>query len=320
MRNSSQIENAVKLLDNDELVVIPTETVYGLAANAYSEKAIEKIFRTKNRPSNNPLIVHLVSAEELHTVSKNIPTNAYKLADYFWPGPLTMILEKADHLSPKITAGKETVAVRVPNHQTTLSLLKALDYPLVAPSANRSNHISPTTAEHVKISLGSNTPFILDGGPCARGIESTIVGFDNNAVKIYRLGAIEPEEIEKALGCKVQLANHTSEETIAPGMFTKHYSPGTPFVSAYEIESEIRKNVGKKMGVICFSSPPSLIPEGCVLRKLTSDGDIKDAAANLYQVMHELDLMSLDLIIAELVPYIGVGASVNDRLLRASSK
>lgn len=315
---NTEIQKAIKLLDNDDLVVIPTETVYGLAANAYSEKAIEKIFKTKNRPANNPLIVHIGRIEDLSKVCKNIPKRALQLATHFWPGPLTILFEKADHLSPKITAGKTTVAVRIPNHPTTLTLLNHLKYPLVAPSANRSNHISPTSPEHVTSSLGTETPFILDGGFCSRGIESTIVGFDGNTVKIYRLGAIEKEEIERVLGCDVVISNNTSEVTVAPGMSAKHYAPKTAFITTQNIEKEIEKYSNKKIGLMCFSSK-HLNTNAVIVKQLTLEEDMKQAAANLYKIMHELDQLNLDLIIAELMPNIGIGISINDRLIRASS-
>ncbi|THD69607.1 threonylcarbamoyl-AMP synthase [Robertkochia marina] len=319
MAKDSALEQAVRLLQNDELVAIPTETVYGLAANAFSDTAVEKIYQTKNRPANNPLIVHIANRVQLTDLAVNIPEQALKLAEHFWPGPLTLVLEKAPHISKKITAGKNTVAVRMPNHELTLSLLRKLDFPLVAPSANRSNHISPTRPEHVKESLGNKAPFILDGGSCTKGIESTIVGFDNGQPVIYRLGTVSKEDIENVLGRSVRIMTKESKEVVTPGMFKKHYSPKTPFIATHDLHSEIEKHPGKKLGIISFTT--SVLPTDEHIWKVLSPGrDPMEAASRLYALMHELDGANLDLIIAEYLPEQGVGASVNDRMRRASSK
>ncbi|WP_224488631.1 L-threonylcarbamoyladenylate synthase [Robertkochia flava] len=319
MAHTSSIEQAITLLKQDQLVAIPTETVYGLAANAFSDTAVEKIYQTKNRPANNPLIVHIASKEQLATLAINIPEMAFKLADHFWPGPLTLVLEKAPHISDKITAGKETVAVRMPNHELTLTLLRKLDFPLVAPSANRSNHISPTRPEHVQNSLGDKTPFILDGGPCSKGIESTILGFEDGKPRIYRMGTISKKEIEDVLQCPVEVIKAKDTSVITPGMFKKHYSPTTPFLATNNVAKAMEAHAEKKLGIIYFSSPPG-DDTRFQYRTLSLQGDFLEAAANLYGVMHELDGIDLELIIAELLPDEGVGASVNDRLKRASSK
>ncbi len=313
----SKIDIAVQLLSNNELVVIPTETVYGLAANAFSELAIEKIYKVKNRPQNNPLIVHIASIDQLNIVAQNVPNIALKLANHFWPGPLTLILDKASTISTKITAGGDKVAVRIPNHKTTLELLQKLKFPLVAPSANRSNHISPTRPEHVLNSLGNKTPYILDGGSCTEGIESTIVGFYENIPHIYRLGAIEKEKIDALLGVSSEMIIETDKPK-APGMLKKHYSPKTAFFTTNNIQFEIARNSDKKIGVIYFCAK-NLVPNSpFAFRVLSEKGSLKEAAANLYRYMHELDELELDLIIAEQLPNEGVGASINDRIKRAS--
>ncbi len=312
-----QLNTAVRLLQNDELVVIPTETVYGLAANAFSEKAIAKIYATKNRPATNPLIVHIPHLDALANIAKDIPVGAYLLAQHFWPGPLTMILPKQDTISKMVTAGKETVAVRIPKHEVTLALLQRLDFPLVAPSANRSNHISPTTPQHVHHSLGDQTPFILNGGPCEKGIESTIIGFEENKAILYRLGALEKEAIEQVLGYPLIIKNK-SEEPLAPGMFKKHYSPQTPFFVTDQLEYHIAANEGKQMGILYFSK--RLFPDvNGPYRILSPEGSLDQVAENLYAYMHELDALGLDVIIAERLPNIGLGISINDRLDRASA-
>ena len=179
MMQANIINAAVKALENNEIVAIPTETVYGLAGNAYSETAVEKIFALKNRPHFNPLIVHIKSAAVLTSVAKNIPLVALQLADAFWPGPLTLVLEKQEHIPDIVTGGKNTVGVRVPNHPIALELLEQLDFPLAAPSANPFGSISPTTAKHVADYFTDTLTIILDGGSCDKGIESTIIGFEN---------------------------------------------------------------------------------------------------------------------------------------------
>ena len=182
---SNAIQAAVAALQNNEIVGMPTETVYGLAGNAYSEVAVQKIFALKNRPHYNPLIVHIKSAGYLQQVAKNIPAVALKLADAFWPGPLTLVLEKQDHISDIVTGGKNTVGVRVPGHTVALELLEALDFPLAAPSANPFGSISPTTAKHVADYFTNTLDIILDGGSCDKGIESTIIGFENEEPILY---------------------------------------------------------------------------------------------------------------------------------------
>ena len=197
---TKSLENAIITLRKNELIAIPTETVYGLAGNAYNETAIKKIFELKKRPFYNPLIVHIKSLAYLQEIASDIPDNALKLAKVFWPGPLTLVLKKQKHISDLITAGKNTVAVRVPSHPLTLDLLNKLDFPLVAPSANPFGSISPTHAEHVFNYFGEELNIILDGGECEKGLESTIIGFENNQTLLYRHGAISLEEIEKIIG------------------------------------------------------------------------------------------------------------------------
>lgn len=189
------IETAVALLENNKVIAIPTETVYGLAGNALNPCVVNKIYEIKKRPLTNPLIIHLHDTIHINKYVKNIPAIAKKLAEHFWPGALTLLLPK-NHLIPDIvTAGLPHVAIRIPSHPTTIKLLRQLDFPLAAPSANPFGYISPTTAEHVKKQLFGKIFYILDGGPCTLGLESTIVGFDNDTPVIYRVGSISPEAI-----------------------------------------------------------------------------------------------------------------------------
>lgn len=312
----SPINEAKRLLVSDNLVAIPTETVYGLAANAYSEAAVRKIFETKRRPMNNPLILHFADRKKMDDYAVEIPEIAYRLADHFWPGPLTLVLKKAPQISHVITAGKDTVGLRIPNHPLTLELLSKLDFPLVAPSANASNHISPTSPDHVQKSLGDLTPFILDGGTCKNGLESTIIGFEGDTPKIYRYGAIGKEELEGFLGQYIDSITNSSSP-LAPGMLSKHYSPNTKLILTKEISEAIAIHSGKQLGFLVFGG--TYLPDNCSVKNLSPNGDLNEAAANLYNYLYELEAMEIDLIIAEFVPETGVGRSINDRLMRAAN-
>ena len=314
---SKDIQKAISLLENEELVAIPTETVYGLAGNIFSEKAIQKIFKTKKRPFFNPLIVHIPSIENLKDIVVEVPEKAKILAEKFWPGSMTLVLKKNATIPDLITAGKDTVAVRIPNHPITLELLQQLKFPLAAPSANPFNNISPTKPEHVERYFKNDIQMVLDGGPCINGIESTIIGFENDEPIIYRLGALAVEEIEAIVG-KVEIKNKKEENPDAPGMLSKHYSPLTKTILTINIVNEIKKHPNKKIGVLAFNSTykNNLITSEIILSKTSN---LKEAASKLYNALHELDQQNLDIIIVEKMSDFGLGKSMNDRLERASS-
>ena len=313
---SKDIPKAITLLINEELVAIPTETVYGLAGNIFSEKAITSIFKTKKRPFFNPLIVHIPSVEKLDNIVAEVPEKAKVLADKFWPGSMTLVLKKNNTIPDIITAGKDTVAVRVPNHPLTLELLQQLPFPLAAPSANPFNNISPTKPEHVEHYFKNDIKMVLDGGTCKNGIESTIIGFENDEPIIYRLGALAVEEIEAVVG-KVTIKNKKEEKPDAPGMLDKHYSPLTTTVLTTNIADEILKYPNKKIGVLTLNSSfqSDAIVSEIILSKTN---DLQEAASKLYDAMHQLDHQKLDIIIVEKMPDFGLGKSMNDRLQRAS--
>ncbi len=315
---SKDISQAVAILNNEELVAIPTETVYGLAGNIYSEKAITSIFETKRRPLFNPLIVHIPNLEYMESVVRYIPQKARLLAETFWPGSLTLVLPKKNNIPDVITAGKDTVAVRVPNHPVTLALLKQLNFPLAAPSANPFNRISPTKAEHVASYFEGEIQMVLDGGSCKNGIESTIVGFEGDEPVIYRLGSIALETIEEVVG-KVKVKNKKEASPNAPGMLNKHYAPRTLTVLSNDIYSDIERYLNKKIGVLSFSTS---YKNDFIKSQITlsENGNLAEATSNLYNALHKLDTQNLDVIIAEIFPNIGLGKSINDRLLRAASR
>lgn len=315
---SKDIVKAKEILENENLVAIPTETVYGLAGNIYSEKAINLIFKTKNRPFNNPLIVHIHSKELLENIAQEVPEKAKQLAEAFWPGSLTLVLKKKETIPYSITAGKETVAVRVPNHTLTLELLKQLDFPLAAPSANPFGSISPTTSQHVADYFTDTLEMVLDGGNCENGIESTIVGFENEKAILYRLGSISVEDIESIIG-PIEIVNKNDSSPNAPGMLSRHYAPKTKTIVSENIEDEIKNYPTSKIGVLLFQDL-KINDENIEKEILSINGSFKEATANLYAAMHRLDKKSLDLIIAEKFPENDLGKSINDRLERATKK
>ena len=315
---NAAINHAAELLRAGHLVAIPTETVYGLAANAFDEQAVHSIFETKGRPSNNPLIVHIKSLHDVEQIARNIPAIAKKLAAQFWPGPLTLILDKQANISDTISAGYETVAVRVPNHPMTLELLNRLNFPLVAPSANRSNHISPTKPEHVQNSLGEKTPYILDGGSCEKGLESTIVGFEGEDVILYRQGAIAQDVIENFLGKPLKNKAESTGQSQSPGSSKKHYSPKTPLVLVDALDKQLEAKFSA-LAYLVFQKPTNFISKYPIF-ELSTSGDLEEAAANLYDLLYQLDQHQADVIVALRMPDSGLGKSINDRLMRASAK
>ena len=316
---STKIEHACQILGKNDLVGIPTETVYGLAANAMNELAVSKIFDLKKRPSYNPLIVHIGHLDDLEKYTQNIPEIAYQLAKAFWPGPVTLVLEKKPLVPDLITAGKNTVGIRMPNHPVTLSLLKQLDFPLAAPSANPFMCISPTTAQHVEDYFGHKLPLILEGGPCEKGIESTIIGFENGAPVLYRLGSISEKAIEKICG-PLNHIKTISKKPLAPGMLAKHYAPKTPTILTEEISPSILDHYKeRKIGLLYFEKA-NCNDSAYFIEILSEKADLEEAAKNLYAAMHRLDKLKLDAIIIEKLPDTGLGKSINDRLERASKK
>lgn len=315
---TTDIKKAKKALKKNKLVAIPTETVYGLAGNAYDESALVEIFKLKNRPFYNPLIVHIKSASSISDVAIDIPESAMILAEKFWPGPLTLVLKKQPHISDLITAGKDTVAVRVPNHPVALALLDKLDFPLAAPSANPFGSISPTNADHVFNYFGGKLEVILDGGECEKGLESTIIGFENNQPVLYRHGSISSEEIEKITG-KLSTITNSEKTPNAPGMLSRHYAPNTATYLTNNVVELIKCFKGKRIGILVFKN--QINGKGIIHKEILSkSGDLNEAAKNLYAAMHRLDENNLDVIIAERLPDFGLGKTMNDKLERATKK
>ena len=313
---SRDINQAVELLNAEDVVAIPTETVYGLAGNIYSEKAVKKIFALKRRPFFNPLIVHLSDPDQLPNVVATVPEKARVLAERFWPGPLTLILPKKPGVPDLVTSGKDTVAVRVPNHPVTLELLRKLDFPLAAPSANPFGSISPTESSHVANYFEGRLSMVLEGGACKRGIESTIVGFEGDEPVLYRLGSITVEDISKEVG---PIVVRNKKETVpeAPGMLARHYAPNTTTVVVEDVPGFIAALPDQKIGVVLFQNPMEA-PNIKAQEILSRQGNLEEAASRLYAVLHKLDKLELDMIVAEKFPDTGMGKAINDRLHRAT--
>ncbi len=313
----ADIKIAKALLQQSEVVGIPTETVYGLAANALDANAVAKIFKVKNRPSFDPLIVHTSSLEQAASFVEAVPGKARMLADRFWPGPLTLILKKTDKIPDIVTSGLDTVAVRVPNHLLTLQVLESIDFPLAAPSANPFGYVSPTSANHVNEQLGDKIEYVLDGGECTVGIESTIVGFDGEDAVVHRLGGCSLEDIEKCIG-SVSVKTQSSSNPQAPGMLDSHYAPLTPMVLG-DIYKLIEANRHLRIGVLAFDQKIHGLDEGLQF-VLSEKGDIDEAATRLFTGLRQLDTLNLQLIVSAYVPELGLGRAINDRLKRAEAK
>ncbi|MEO9476530.1 MAG: L-threonylcarbamoyladenylate synthase [Cyclobacteriaceae bacterium] len=312
----TDIAQAKQLLSEGSLVGIPTETVYGLAANALNEEAVLNIFKVKNRPKFDPLILHTHSIDAVKQYVEHIPEKALLLAKTFWPGPLTILLKKKAAIPDLITSGLDTVAVRIPQHELTLSLLSQLDFPLAAPSANPFGYVSPTTAQHVDQQLGDQIPYVLDGGACHIGVESTIIGFDDNdRPSVFRLGGKSIEEIEELIG-PVRVTLNKSSNPVAPGMLKSHYAPGKPVIIG-DINELIKKYPTKRIGIISFVNDFSNSqPVRQIVLSRTSNLDA--AAQGIFSALREMDVPEVELIITEKFPEEGLGRAINDRLQRAS--
>jgi len=311
----TDIQKAAKLLKAGKLVAIPTETVYGLAANAFDKEAVVSIFEAKQRPHFDPLILHISKVQRINELVSEIPSLAKKLMDTFWPGPLTLVLPKKSIVPDIVTSGLNTVAVRVPSHPQTRKLLELLDFPLAAPSANPFGYISPTTAQHVNDQLGNKIDYILDGSPTTVGLESTIIGFENEKPILYRLGGLNIDVIEDAIG-SVEVALNQSSDPKAPGMLKNHYSPNKPL--HYGSPGRIIPNLeGQRIGFLGFITPLNFLPPNQQLL-LSPRGDLQEAAINLFAFLRQFDQMDVDVILAEELPEIGLGKAINDRLRRAA--
>ncbi|HMO36833.1 MAG TPA: L-threonylcarbamoyladenylate synthase [Gemmatales bacterium] len=320
------IQKAVEILRRGGLVAFPTETVYGIGANALDAEAAQSIFNAKGRPARNPLIVHVPNAEAVEQVAQSWPKDAAILAEHFWPGPMTLVLPKKSCVPATVTGGGHTVAVRVPAHPVAQALLRAVELPIAAPSANRSSRLSPTEAKHVLRDLEGMIHLLLDGGPTTRGIESTVIDLSVPSPLILRPGMISVDSIEKVLGKHVELGFKQrlvpGQPLTSPGLLEKHYSPYTPLeitetneTGRQRIEELIRK--GLRVGWVPLANEEASAPSNKVIvMPLPMDPVIY--AQKFYATLHTLDLLSTARIFVTLPPDTPAWMAVRDRLLRAS--
>jgi len=322
----TDIERAAAILRGGGVVAFATETVYGLGANALDPHAIARIFAAKERPSFDPLIVHLAEETWLSRLVTSVPPPARQLIDRFWPGPLTLVLSKTELVPDLVTAGLRSVGVRMPAHASALSFLSRAAVPVAAPSANLFGHVSPTTAQHVADQLGDRIDYILDGGVCTVGLESTVLDLTTSPPTLLRPGGLSLEKIEEAIGpiASVDVVSNNAgpqdaspNETAprrGPGMLSKHYATRTPLCIA---GGEERLPQRSRVGLLAFTAEAPL-DRFAAVEILSPHGDLVEAAANLYAAMRRLDAQNLDLIVARRVPNAGLGRAINNRLERAS--
>ncbi|MBI9102450.1 MAG: threonylcarbamoyl-AMP synthase [Spirochaetales bacterium] len=321
------VRAGARALKKGGLTAFPTETVYGLGADALDSKAAEKIFKAKERPFNDPLISHVASKKDVTRLVKKLSSEAEALIDRFWPGPLTLVMEKSSIVPDVITAGTKTVAVRMPSHPVALDLIRRAGCPVAAPSANLFGRTSPTCAEHVRAQLEGKYDVLIDGGYCRVGVESTVLSLVGKLPRILRPGGISQEEIEAVIGpCLSNTGDGSPIETSdgnkdhqSPGMLPSHYAPKTPFFLVAKLPVE---DAGTKCAGIILG-PKECPPESPFtgeLRVLSPSSDLKEAAANLYRVIQELDKQGLEKIYAVRMPHEGIGIAMNDRLTRAAEK
>ncbi|MFN4894852.1 MAG: L-threonylcarbamoyladenylate synthase [Pseudomonadota bacterium] len=325
--STAQIERAAGLLRAGKLVAFPTETVYGLGADATNDTAVRAIFAAKGRPSNNPLIVHVASFDDLLRCADSskasnpvLLQNQLEALKPLWPGPLSVVVPKAAHICEAVSAGGTTVALRIPRHPTALRLITACGFPVAAPSANPSSYISPTTAQHVRDSLGDVVADILDGGPCTVGIESTVLSLVSDTPTVLRPGAITAAELSSLLRSSVRsmldVRRDDTKPLLSPGLLAKHYSPRTPVVLLPALDLNLCH--GRRIGAVVFSNNTELAFTPEVKIVLSEKNELTEVAAKLFAALRELDILGLDSIVVDTCEPIGLGAAIMDRLLRAA--
>ena len=308
------LAEAARALRAGGLVAFPTETVYGLGAAAFDATAVVRIFEAKRRPAFDPLIVHLAETGDLPRVAAQVPQAAWRLAERFWPGPLTLVLPRVEGLPDIVTSGLPSVGVRVPDHPAARALIAAAGVPVAAPSANPFGYVSPTTAAHVAELLGEAVDLVLDGGPCRVGVESTIVSLLQDPPVLLRPGGVPREEVEELLGVRLRVAP-SSDRPQAPGQLTKHYATRTP-LRLLEAGQAVTAPAGRRAGLLAREREA---PGFAAVDVLAPDGLARTAAARLFAALRHLDGLGLDLILAEPWPEDGLGLALMDRLRRCAA-
>ncbi len=312
--NSRNISKAAKIIWSGGLVIFPTETVYGLGANALNPEAVVRLFEAKQRPKFDPIIIHIANIKSLKDLCKNVNETARKLIKNFWPGPLTIIFEKRQIVPDIVTSGLDTVGIRMPSHPVALELIKKSKCPIAAPSANKFGYITPTKAGDISCQLKKKVGIILNGGETPIGIESTVISVIDKPI-ILRSGGIPKEEIEKVVG-KVEISRYKLK-LASPGQMDRHYAPGTK-MEFLTCKTKLPEN--KKIGLIAFEEPVKNKDKFQVIEILSQKGDLREAAHRLFAVLHKLDKMNLDKIYVEKVPEKGIGIAIMERLRKATNK
>ncbi len=311
------IRLAAEIIRGGGLVAFPTETVYGLGADALNPDAVAKIFEAKQRPSFDPLIVHIAMRASLDRLVETISLDDHRLMDAFWPGPLTVVLPKRESVPDIVTAGLPTVAIRMPAHPVAQALIRKADVPIAAPSANPFGYVSPTCAQHVLDGLGDRVDLILDGGPCPIGVESTIVSMGGAWPELLRPGSITLAEILEITGLVVRTP--ASQTTVAPGQLPRHYATRTPVTILGAQGAKPAVQGHERVGLLAMSVPSHLDDRFCAIEVLSPSGDLREAARNLFAALRRLDALGLDRLYAESCDERGLGLAIMDRLRRCAS-
>lgn len=318
MVTQQDITVAADTIRQGGLVAFPTETVYGLGANALDADAVAGIFEMKGRPRFDPLIAHIADAAQLTDLARSVPALAKELIERFWPGPLSLVLKKQTCVPDIVTAGLPSVAIRCPAHEVARNLIRTAGVPLAAPSANRFGMVSPTTAAHVVEQFGDRLPVVLDDGPCRIGVESTVVSFVENSAgrpTLLRPGGVTLEEIEEVAG-PVELRENQPSRPTSPGQLSSHYAPATPLVLSAD---RLPVADTRRLGLLTLE-PPESADGFAAIEVLSEQGCLREAAVNLFAAMRRLDTLGLDCIVARPLPEVGLGRAIMDRLRRAASR
>ncbi len=318
------IRYAAKIIQRGGLVVFPTETVYGLGANALDASAVMKIFKAKNRPSDNPLIIHIAGIEQLYKLAKNVHKDVENLVNVFWPGPLTVVLNKKEIVPDETTGFTDTVAIRMPKHPIALELIKQSGVWVAAPSANLSGRPSPTKASHVIEDLDAKVDIIIDGGECEVGLESTVIDMRSKPYTILRPGGISFEQINRVLSDVRLFSSHKIEsQVVSPGMKYRHYAPEAELILADNVMPLIEKYkiLDKKVGVLATDETKSLYQDKAdVLISVGTRNDLITVARNIFDALREFDHQGVDVVISEIFPEEGIGRAIMNRLRKAAMK
>lgn len=314
----SAIRQAAACLQAGGVVAFPTETVYGLGADALNERAVAQVFAIKQRPAFDPLIVHIAQVDAVPRYASGIDGRARMLMQRCWPGPLTLVLPKQPAIPDLVTAGLGTVGLRMPAHPVALSLLRATGTPIAAPSANPFGYVSPTTAQHVQDTLGGKIELILDGGPCPVGLESTVCALSGEEAVVLRPGGLSVEEIEALIG-PVRLPSSTDADPRSPGTLPQHYAPRVPLTLLAPGQAIPQPSPQERVGLLSFRPVPAAAAY-THQEALSAEGDLLEAATNLFAALHRFDRLGLDRLVVEAVPEQGLGRAIMDRLRRAAAR